>query len=291
LIKCRTRFAHFSSKAYPRPMDATPFTEARSWKSSSAGTWEGLYCGGWTQGRTLYGGMIVAPTLYALDGILPEGRSLRAMSATLCAPVLAGPAELRIEELRSGRSMSHHQARILQQGKVRAVIAMSSGAARPSAMALPGCPPPSARPPSELPGMAYLEEGFPPIFTRNFEYRWSSAGFPSPKPLPPHIQGWIRFRHKTRIDDAALVAMLDAWPPPSLLAHPGLYPLSTVSWQVSLLRPMPLGGASSDAWWFFESRNSAASEGYTDFHSTLWDEEGRVVAQSRQLVAEFSASA
>jgi len=110
-----------------------------------------------------------------------------------------------------------------------------------------------------------------------------------PDPREARIQGWIRPRDDSNVDAAALLSLVDAWPPPELTTQDRPYPLSSVTWQINLLTVLPNDGIPPDAWWFYDSKTTWADGGYSDSQATLWAPDGRPAANSRQLVAEFSA--
>ena len=68
-----------------------------------------------------------------------------------------------------------------------------------------------------------------------------------------------------------------------LLREPA--PASTVTWMVDVVGPV---GGAPDAWWRFEADTLAAGEGHASVEGRMWGADGRLVAVSRELVAEFS---
>jgi hypothetical protein len=97
----------------------------------------------------------------------------------------------------------------------------------------------------------------------------------------------VRPRDDGAVDTAAVLSLIDAWPPPEIAMADRPFPLSSVTWQVNLMADLPAGGVAAEAWWFFESRTLAGDGGYTDSAGRLWGPDGGLVATSRQLVAEF----
>ena len=85
-----------------------------------------------------------------------------------------------------------------------------------------------------------------------------------------------------------LLSLMDAWPPPEILTQDHPYPVSSVTWQTNLLGTLPPQGVDPAAWWFFEANTTWARDGYSESKSSLWAPDGRLVANSIQLVAEFS---
>src|SRR5205085_9862097 len=72
---------------------------------------------GWRQGRGAFGGLCVAAMIRAVQQVEPI--DVRSVTAELFAPVEVGPAELPVEVLRRGSSVTVARAQIVQ-GEPRA---------------------------------------------------------------------------------------------------------------------------------------------------------------------------
>src|SRR5687768_11684308 len=66
----------------------------------------------WLQGRTLFGGLQAVVGLAAMRTLAPEA-PLRSLQVTFLAPVPGGPVHARARTLRSGKSTTHVEGRIV----------------------------------------------------------------------------------------------------------------------------------------------------------------------------------
>lgn len=245
----------------------------------------------WAQGRTLFGGVVAGLALRAAQDAAPPDRRARSVLVSFLRPVLL-PGEVavaaRVE--RAGRAVTQVHAEVLQGGEVAAVAQVALGAPRPSRVAVPGPPPPEGLPPESLVALPYLP-GVTPVFTQHYQYRWASGAFPFSSGDTARFDGWARPAVPEPVDAPALLGLLDAWPAPILALLDRPTPASTVSWMVNLDADPPPGGWPGDAWWRFAADTVAAGDGYATVDARLWTADGRLVATSRQLVAEFSGGA
>jgi len=235
------------------------------------------YPDGWQQGRGAFGGMVLAPMVRAAVAFAaaPE-RKARTLTAEIVAPVLSGPADLAVEELRAGSGTSTLAVRLIQEGELRAHAVVVLGRPRPGA---PGWtpPPPPMRPWREVPPLEATL--LIPTFTRHFEYRPTG-------PLPfsggePGAAGWVRPRATPAArDEAYLVALVDAWWPAlfAILAAPR--PMATITFTADLLGDCE--GLAPDAPCFYEARLLGFHDGYAPELRALRGEDGRLLVVNHQ---------
>lgn len=236
----------------------------------------------WGQGRAAFGGLLSGMALRAMEDSLPPGRRLRSVLVDFLAPVGHGTTSIDVVALREGKALTHAEARISQGGVVCAVVVGAWAEDRVTAVFAPGAPPPPVPGPDETPAFPYIE-GITPVFTQQFDYRWTGAGLPFSGSSDTRVGGWVRPAVPARVDAALILAMVDAWPAPVLALVRGHAPASTVTWKVDLVStPRP------STWWRFEAALIAAEGGHASITGQLWDDAGRLVAVSSQLVAEFS---
>jgi acyl-CoA thioesterase len=81
------------------------------------GAWTAEIPDAWTQGRTIFGGVQAALALRAMRDLVPQTVPLRVLQTTFIAPVPAGRLHIEASVLRSGKSVTHVEARIVDQGK------------------------------------------------------------------------------------------------------------------------------------------------------------------------------
>lgn len=266
------------------------WTEQIAWEEVEAGVHRGSLDESWGQGRALYGGLLAAGLVRAMARQLPPERRLRSLLLSFVGPVRPGAVEARSAVLRAGRAVTQVEGRLLQDGKVRCVAQGAFGADRASALSVPALAPPQVAAPEARVAFPYLP-GITPEFTRKFDYRWTTDHLPFSGGAEAIVQGWVRHRAGSapdRLDVPAILGVLDAWPAPILCLADRPLPASTVTWQAQIMAE-PAAHAGPGDWLLYEARSTAAGGGYSDFAASLWTAEGVLLAQSRQLVAEFSA--
>jgi acyl-CoA hydrolase len=243
----------------------------------------------WAQGRSTFGGLVVAAGLKALRAQAGPVQRPRSVQAAFLKPLVPGAAEISLGQLRRGRSTTYSDAVVSQQGEACATVGAVFGRPRDSALRVDGPPPPAVPPPDgvvEFPQLA----GVTPEFIRHFALRWTIGQAPFTQARDPEVGGWCRFRADQGLgDEEAVLALIDAWPAPVLPLLDRPAPASSATWSVAFL-DFPLT-SPSDGWWLFHARTVGSASGYAQTQATLWSPERRAVAISQQLVAVFDGPA
>lgn len=241
---------------------------------------------GWTQGRANYGGLVGALMYARTEAVLGEARWLRSATVSFVGPVATGPATVTAEILRAGKSVVQTEARILQNGEVVAVLLSSFGAARESYIRVEAEAAPVFKAPDECQALPYIP-GVTPEFTQNIDFRWGHGDIPFSGSALPELGGWMRLKEARRdIDFMDLFMLVDAWPPALLPMVKGPAPGSSMTWT---LEPLYLpAGKTSHNWWQYQAKTEYAADGYGNCAARIWDDEGRLVAISRQTVVVFA---
>lgn len=224
------------------------------------------------------GGYLLALCTQALGRVLPFPDPL-VVSAFFLRPGSPGPATVRAEVLRAGKTTAFGQAGLWRDGKevARATAAFTDLAAAAeraeltfTSGAAPDLPPPDecfVLPPSGLEEVT---------LTRRLEFRSAVAlgwldGQPSGKPAQ---EFWMRFRDGREPDIAALPLLVDA-------AAPAVLEVGVLSTTVQLtvhLRARPVPG-----WLACRAVTRFVAGGYHEEDFEIWDSTGTLVAQARQL--------
>ncbi|MER8184368.1 thioesterase family protein [Kitasatospora sp. NPDC094015] len=237
---------------------------------------------GWQIGGGINGGLLLAVAGHALSlrhGEHPDPMSISGYYLSAARP---GPAEVRTELVRQGRSLSTGTASISQDGEERLrVLATYGDLGRSAGEVLTTARPPVMPPPQECIGVehappALLEQA---ALLERFDLRLDPAtiGWAVGQPSKEgRIQGWFRLADGREPDPLLLLLVADALPPVTFdLGMPGWAP--TIELTVHLrARPEPGWLRVSHA-----TRNVAG--GYFEEDAEVWDSAGRLVAQSRQL--------
>jgi acyl-CoA thioesterase len=234
----------------------------------------------WDTLNGINGGFMLALTARALARVMPFPDPV-VVSGFFLRPGSHGPAQIRTELIRAGKTTAFGQASLWQDGKevLRATAAFTDLAAAAersghaySGFAPPALPPPDACPSTTgtaLPGLSIADR---------IEYRpaelphWAAGGAPSGN---PRYEFWMRFRDGREPDAAALPLFVDAAAPAVLEA--GVLVSTTVELTVHLrARPTP-------GWLACRASTRYVSGGYHEEDVEIWDSAGALVAQSRQL--------
>jgi hypothetical protein len=131
------------------------------------------------------------------------------------SPADIGSITVESRILRAGRALTHAEARLVQGGELRAVVMLAYAADRSTGLRWPGAAAPPAVTPEGLTAFPYID-GVTPVFTRQFDYRWATGALPFSGGGTPRIGGWVRLAEPVPVDDAVVLALLDAWPAPVL---------------------------------------------------------------------------
>ena len=244
---------------------------------------------GWQIGAGINGGMLLAVLgsgLRATFGVAGHPDPL-CVSAYYLSASRPGPAQLRTEPLRRGRSMSTGSASLMQgdEGapaveRVRALATYGDLAALPDDVRTtaqpPDLPPPekcvsSDRAPKAFTGKASLLDRLDVRMDPGC-VGWA-VGKPSGRGL---IQGWLRLADGREPDPLMLLLAVDALPPVTF--DLGMYGWTPTLELTAHVRAMPAPG-----WLLVTHHTRNVAGGLLEEDAEVWDSAGRLVAQSRQL--------
>ena len=250
------------------------------------GRWHGTMTDRWWIGAGPNGGYIAAFLIRALMNEAAQPDPLTMTVHYLARPGIAA-VTVEVDRLRGGRSHDFLHARLLQDEQPVAVATAAFGRLREGdPVSMQGEIP---SPPDPEHATRIQHDPIPQLtFRDRFELRVAAeAGVPFGRehPGPARVGGWIRFADGRPLDNAAIPLFMDSWPPPMFATFlGGMAPTIelTVDWRN---RPSP-----ESRWHLADFHSRFLMNGYTDEDGELWDESGRLIAQSRQL-ARFSPPA
>ena len=237
---------------------------------------------GWTQGRTLYGGMTAALSAQSAALASPGLPPLRSAQFTFLGPA-SGELRFRPGVLRQGRSATILGVDCIAEGKLAARGTLTYGAPRPSAIRHAerhkALPPPPGRCEAFMPA-----ERQDVGFFQNFDLRLASGARPLSGPdAAPEFEVWLRHRDDSGVDPmVAMLALADGLPPAAMTQFSAFAPISTMTWGVDVLSAPKLG-----VWFLAQSMSESCADGYSFQAMELFDEAGVRVAAGRQTVAIF----
>jgi acyl-CoA thioesterase len=205
----------------------------------------------------------------------PE-RAPRSMALHYFRPPVEGPAEVEVEVLREGRSLTNAKARLVQGERVciEALVALAEARPGPSFSDLP---PPDVPGPDELapPPPSPIEI---PIRDR-YEQRHAIGSPPFTGAGEALTGGWIRLEDDEPVDHAVVAALADAWVPAVFSKVELPVGVPTVDLTVHFRSSPP----QRPAWCLVRFATRVAEDGYLEEDGEVWSDDGRLLAQSRQL--------
>ena len=244
--------------------------------------WRSATPEGWTQGRTLYGGMTAAMCAQVAAFFAPDLPPLRSLQFTFVGPA-SGDLVFRPLLLRRGRSATVIGVDCFAEGQIAARGVLSYGAARESVI----------RHASRYGAAAPAPEACTPFmpqersasgFFQNFEMRLAAGSRPfTGGEAEPSFDVWVRHRDASGVDPTiALLALADALPPAAMTRFPKFAPISTLTWAVDIYQPV-----DRTDWLLSRSAAEASADGYSQQAMEVFGRDGDRIASGRQTVAIF----
>jgi acyl-CoA thioesterase len=231
----------------------------------------------WSIGGRPHGGYLLRETVRpALDSAHPHPLAVSAHYLRSPGP---GAATVEVDTLRSGRRVSQHRARLVQDGQTYVEVLVTSGTLDQDAdpywtSSSPPLLPPvgeCVRTPVEpVPGLRIGHLDFVEVRPDD-----RTNPFSGTTPPPGRVAAWLQLDAgpATPLD---LLLLADALQPvPMGMGVPGWFP--TVELTV-LVRAVPAPG-----WLSGEQTATLLQDGWFDEDCRLWDSRGRLVCQARQL--------
>ena len=245
---------------------------------------------GWRAGRGPHGGYLAAMILRALTLALEDpGRSPRSLTIHFLKAPQEGPVLIETTIERAGRSLSTLSARMSQEGATMALAlsAFSVPWTGPeiTEVAMPEVAPPS---PERDPGTLFpLDQG--PAFARYITLQPRFGGMPFADPTQEmDTGGWLGLVEPRPLDALALAFFTDALIPTPFLRLPGPAPAPTIDLTIHFRTALPRAGRDGTPpdpheLVLARTRSQLIHEGFFEEDALIWDGDGVLLAQSRQL--------
>jgi acyl-CoA thioesterase len=213
-----------------------------------------------------------------------DGRLLISATGSYLNPASAGPVDVDVEQLKSGRTLSTLRATMSRDGKELVhVTGVFSDPDRPvfdENLVLaepPDLPPPDRCVPAEP---STTGAPFPPPFVGKVELRLhpeDAGAAEGNKTGVPLMRGWFRLRDGETVDSHAVVMATDALPPAIFNSD------LTVGWTPTIDLTVQVRNPSPEGWLSCRMATRFVTDGLLEEDGEIWDEAGRPVALSRQL--------
>jgi acyl-CoA thioesterase len=240
---------------------------------------------GWKQGRGAFGGLSIAALVRAIEHRVGDpARKVRTVTAELPSPVLTGAAEISVDIMRVGKSLTAARAALHQGGEIRAHAVANL------AIVKPGHGPtgwrdieaPKTPPWKDVPVVPFNAAVGAPEFTQHFEFR-IVEGIPGTG-KEPHVIGWIRPRIACHLQDGGYIAaMCDSFYPAAMVRFTQMRPLATITFSLEVVDG--IDGLNPDAPLLYRGVVPVLRDGFFFERRELWGEDGRLVAVNHQTFA------
>ena len=234
---------------------------------------------GWSIGGKPNGGYLLAVVANAALDAVDRPHAL-ATSGHFLRPPSGGPAELRVEVMKTGRTVSTARSTLWQDGKACLDVLVTAGELPADEPEHAGFPQPPMPPPEQC--RARQQDDIVVELLDHVDVRLVPDTVPFHRDgaerdgAEPVIRGWMRFHDGADADALALLLAVDVCPP--TVFHLGRMGWAPTVELTCLLRREPAPG-----WLAFEARATVLAGGWFDEEATVWDSTGALVAQSRQL--------
>jgi len=232
----------------------------------------------WSIGDKPHGGYLLSTMIgLALDEEHPHPM---AVSAHYVSSPDAGPATVEVERLRTGRRVSTSRVRLRQsETKVEALFSHGRWSADATPLWSTGGPPvlppldDCPRAPAERPGGQRIGQLDHVDMRVDVATTMWAVGAPAGR---AEVRAWLR---RDDGDDPSVLDLLvfaDALPPVT-------FDLGLMGWVPTLELTVHVRGLPAPGWVRAVQRARLLQDGWIDEECELWDSEGRLVAQARQL--------
>jgi acyl-CoA thioesterase len=238
----------------------------------------------WNIGDKPNGGYVLACVVEAAAQVAAaEGKpDPLTLTAHYLRPTSVGPADIDVGLLRSGRRHTHVEARLVQDTeRVRVLAAFgdlaAAGAGADSPTLVRGGPP-DLPPPEDCIGRLGGQPGGAPSIAQMVESRFA-PGTPwllGERSSETVVTGWIRFADGRDADVRSLPLLADAFPP-------AVFALGPAGWVPTVELTVHVRARPAPGWLRCRFETRFLTGGYLEEDGEIWDGEGRLVAQSRQL--------
>lgn len=241
---------------------------------------EGVFTQSWYQGRGVYGGVLAALGMRAMQLIEPE-RSPRSFTLHCLNPAQIGKGMVKAELISRGGRVSHLRALLWAGDTVIGHATATFATARKSGLTQTPEAPPQVPVPQDVPEFpAHIP--MVPEFTRQLSYRYCLGSLPYAHAPEAILGGWCDFRAGFPIDFPMISALLDIWPPAMFACLKSPIPAASVDFSYHFLCP---DLSTIKRPFLYQGKVLSIVDGYAEERNWLWDAEGTAIAVARQLVA------
>ena len=242
------------------------------------GAFEGQVSPDWSIGSNPNGGYLLALAAKSIAALTPEHPDPLSITVHYLRPGLGSqPFRIHAQVLRSGRQLSACRATLMQDDSARIEVMAAFGNLGAGAPAVIEPPAPAIAPPEHCIPRSGDQQGIKlPIMDR-LDIRLHPDEVQTKVGGRAQITGWIRFKDARAPDPIAALLFADAFPP-SVFGRIG-----ATGWVPTVELTVHLRRRPAHGWILGQFRTGDLADGRMIEDGTLWDANGRLIAQSRQL--------
>jgi acyl-CoA thioesterase len=241
----------------------------------------------WSQGRTIFGGILTAMIVRAIKSEVEDMRLLRFICTSFVNPMK--PDEnfvIEVNKLQEGQTITQIEGRAIQDGKIIAVVLTGFGVLRESSIEISNIEPPEVQPPEHGIMIPYIPD-ISPQFLQNLDLSLVIGDVPFAGSEKSDIGGWMRYKScGDEFTDAHLIALIDAWPVGVLSMLKAPAPMSTLNWNVQFVQPYEV---APNEWLLYKAVVQHTRAGYANSKAFVWNKSGRLIAISNQVVTIYES--
>ncbi len=188
------------------------------------------------------------------------------------------PFTVRTEIMKRGRTVTHADAVLEQDGKVRCRSVALMGSYPAPDMIL-STPPPEVAPVDDCPARDPKSQGLNMSLLDTLDVRLDPAteATDGPDGEGERVAGWVKFRDDRPNDSLALTLFVDSFPPAVLVTLPG------TGWVPTLEMTTHIRAEAAPGWIRGEVTSANVRGGTLIENVRLWDSTDTLVAEARQL--------
>jgi acyl-CoA thioesterase len=243
------------------------------------GRYMGQSPGAWFGPIAPNGGFIAALVVRAMTLELGvDDREPRSLTVHFLRPPAEGQLELHVVTERVGRTASTVTTRILQDGRLMA-LALCTWTQRYQGAEGWELPAPDVPRPEQVDALGPEWSSAPRMFSQ-LDVRPVFGAPPFSGGDEAIVGGWLRPLVPHSVDHALLALLCDAWWPSAFTRLWAPSPAPTLDLTIHFRGAPPVG---DHAFVLGRFRSRAAVDGLFEEDGELWSEDGRLLAQSRQL--------
>ncbi len=263
-------------------------TETALSPPAQPGKWESYLTSAWNIGATPNGGYALSPMVRAMQEMAGSHDVPLSMTTHYLRPTTPdSPVSISVEPLKQGRRLSVFRSVLGQRSEAKGestdrVVCLASFGSLDSTSDGPmfdEIRPDAIPSPDECQDRGALPQGVElPIMSRlDIRLDPASAIADGAQDRPATMRGWIRFGDGRPTDVRALPLFADAFPP-SVFSR-----LGRIGWVPTLELTVHVRARPAPGWIQASFETADLRDGLLIEDGTLWDEEGNLVARSRQL--------